>query len=54
MQTYRLVYDDDRFGAAKWVEFEARNVNGALKVAAGEARTRWAQLLEEGRFLCRL
>lgn len=54
MRTYRLVYEDDRHGVAKWIEFEARNAAGALSIAQGEARGRWAQLFEDGRFLCRL
>lgn len=54
LRTYRLVYDDDRHGAAKWIEFEARDAGGALSIAKGEARGRWAQLFEGGRYLCRL
>jgi hypothetical protein len=54
MRSYRLVYEDDRHGAAKWIEFEARDAGGALSIAKGEARGRWAQLFENGRYLCRL
>lgn len=54
MRTYRLVYEDDRHGATKWLEFEARDAGGALSIAKGEARGRWAQLFEDGRYLCRL
>ena len=54
MPTFRLVYEEDRHGVPKWIEFEAPNASGALKFAKGEAQGRWAQLFEEGRFLCRL
>ena len=30
MHTYKLVYEDDRHGVAKRIEFEARNATGAL------------------------
>lgn len=54
MHTYKLVYEDDRHGVAKRIEFEARNATGALSIAGKEARGRWAQLFEGDRFICRL
>lgn len=54
MQTYRLIYENDRHGAAKRIEFEASNATGALKIAGKEAQGRWAQLFEGDRFVCRI
>jgi len=54
MTTYKLIYEDDRHGVAKRIEFEAANATGALKIAGREAQGRWAQLFEGERFVCRI
>lgn len=54
MTTFSLHYEDDGLGLEKRVEFEARNAALALSIAHGEAEGRWAELLADGRPVCRL
>ncbi len=53
-RTYRLAFVEDRFGAQKYLDFEAAHAGTALEIAAKEARGRIADLYEDGRYLCSL
>lgn len=48
MPNYTLVFRDDGFGFAKWIEFKGQNAASALSVLEGEKDARCAELWSEG------
>lgn len=54
MITYRLTFEDDHLGTAKYVEFEGRNPADALSHLANERPGRRAQLSHRGNYIATL
>ncbi|GGC31105.1 hypothetical protein GCM10011371_18190 [Novosphingobium marinum] len=54
MQTYTLIYPQDRRGEAKKIEFNAEDPSSALRIAQDEAPERSAELWEGTKKICTL